>query len=262
LLIRWTIDGRHVVYGGIGEHTVHVWDHAAGRAGCEAPSLETFTITPTADGGVVFGDQDVVKKLDPATCAVQELYKHDLSVTGIAASRDGRYFVTGGYDQRVILWDVQAGKETRLGAHEAEVMQLAISPDGKVAASTSFDRTVRLWDLEARRERAVLHGFAQFSFHVTFTPDGRFVVASGEDGTVRLWEVATSRGRVLRGHQKRPNRVEITPDGKQIITGSPDGTIRVWQADLAGLPDGPAATRAWLDQLTPARLDEQGHLTN
>ncbi|MCC6445689.1 MAG: PD40 domain-containing protein [Armatimonadetes bacterium] len=69
------------------------------------------------------------------------------SVTSIAFSPDGKTLVSGGYDCRVILWDIRVGTMLRTLEHEAQhcVQSVAFSPDGKIIASADYD-TVVLWD--------------------------------------------------------------------------------------------------------------------
>ena len=64
----------------------------------------------------------------------------------MAFSPDGRLLASGAWDQTVILWDVEAGKQVRtLEGHTWTVSGVAFSPDGRLLASGSWDGTVILW---------------------------------------------------------------------------------------------------------------------
>lgn len=74
---------------------------------------------------------------------------------GTAFSPDGRYLVSGSYDNAVRWWDPTArinapdylGKELGSAMHDSVVTCVAYSPDGKRVVSGSWDQTVRIWDV-------------------------------------------------------------------------------------------------------------------
>jgi TPR repeat protein/WD40 repeat protein len=69
-------------------------------------------------------------------------------VSGLAFSPDGRLAFSGGYDNKVRLWDVKTGTELKqFSGHTEPVKSVAFSPNGRLAISGSEDKTVRLWRL-------------------------------------------------------------------------------------------------------------------
>jgi WD40 repeat protein len=157
-----------------------------------------------------------------------------------------------------MLWDRAAGRGFSLGRPTTDVLLVSTSADGKLAASTHYDGTVHVWDLEGRRLRAVLRGFEGLTFSSAFSPDGRWLAATGEDKTIRLWNLGSGRGRVLRGHGSRVDKITFTRDGRELLSGAVDGTVRAWDVTLGDLPEGAPATRAWLDALTSATVPDEG----
>jgi RNA polymerase sigma factor (sigma-70 family) len=74
---------------------------------------------------------------------------HKIQVTDLAFSADGRTIVSGGYDQKVCLWDAETGKlKKSFMKHRDSVVAVAISPDSKRIASRGKDDTVHVWDAE------------------------------------------------------------------------------------------------------------------
>lgn len=73
---------------------------------------------------------------------------HTDAVRSVAYSTDGATVASGGNDNTIRLWDVEAGEIKRtLTGHTGSVRNVAYSPDGSILASGSDDHTVLIWDL-------------------------------------------------------------------------------------------------------------------
>ncbi len=147
-------------------------------------------------------------------------------------SPDGRFYLVGGDDHTLKLYEVKSGNEIqKFVGHESWVQQAAFTPDGKQILSASRDRTLRLWDVASGKVVRLFEGHAGGVLGVDLTRDGKWAVSGSDDNTLRLWEVAT--GKVVRkfeGHTKACNAL-FTPDGKQIVSYSADRTMRLWDVE-------------------------------
>jgi WD40 repeat protein len=153
-------------------------------------------------------------------------------VFSVAFSPNGKYLITGGYDKRARLWDIETGKELRrFEGHSSFAFSAVFSPDGKSVLTGSRDRTVRLWDFESGKETRRFGDSSVPIFSVAFSPDGSKVLAGGFADAARLWDVES--GKELHrfdGHSDGISSVAFSPDGKFVLTDSGQ-TAYLWAVD-------------------------------
>jgi len=137
--------------------------------------------------------------LDRETPKPTPLGAHESYVTGLVCV-NGNTVVSGGYDGRLIWWDVGARSPVRsIGAHKRWVRRLAITPDRKVVVSVADDMVCRLWDAETGSLLRELRGHAEMTPHhftsmlhaVAVSPDGRHVATGDKVGHTVVWDLAT-----------------------------------------------------------------------
>lgn len=84
---------------------------------------------------------------------------HEGHVNALAFSADGRRFITGGSDRKLMLWELTRLRDRRIfGEHQDEVLAVALAPDGSRAASGTGDKLIRVWDTQTGAELAQLAG--------------------------------------------------------------------------------------------------------
>lgn len=192
-MVRFSPDGRHLIYGGAG--TVHVLDSDDGKNRLTLTGLPSIPMS-------------------------------------IACSPDGRY-LAGASDEVMIVWDATTGQLVRRmsSGHSQPITDLAISPDSQYLASCSLDRTIRVWHLATGALRHQIQGHAQNVFNIDFSPDSKRLVSGSADRTVRLWDTTTGQPlRTLRGHDAWVFGVVFFPDGRRILSRDQDGKMILWDA--------------------------------
>jgi WD40 repeat protein len=129
---------------------------------------------------------------------------HASYVTGLAVGTAGAYpvAVSGGYDGRLIWWDLERGEPLRtVAAHTKWVRDVAATRDGLTIASVADDMVCRLWDAATGAVRHELRGheaetphhFPSMLYACAFSPDGRYVATGDKVGHVVVWDVADGR---------------------------------------------------------------------
>jgi WD40 repeat protein len=156
----------------------------------------------TGPGRVVVGGSDFkvyVLDLSQEKPEPEPLGAHESYVTGLV-SVDGETVVSGGYDGRLIWWNVSARSEVRsVRAHSKWVRRLAITPDRKVVVSVADDMVCRLWDAATGAPIRELRGHAEMTPHhfpsmlhtLAVSPDGRHVATGDKVGHIVVWDLAT-----------------------------------------------------------------------
>ncbi len=184
-------------------------------------------------GGSDFGVYDVdlaSEKPEP-----RKLGSHDSYVSGLAIA--GGKVVSGGYDGRLIWWDLEAGGPIRsFDAHAKWIRDVASTSDGSLVASVADDMVCRLWDGETGEMRHELsghaprtpHHFPSMLYACAFSPDGRYVATGDKVGHVVVWEVATGRqAAALEApamYTWDPKQRRHSIGGIRSLAFSPDGT--------------------------------------
>jgi RNA polymerase sigma factor (sigma-70 family) len=166
----------------------------------------------------------------------------------IALSPDGRTLAILCNGQRLLFWDVSAGRERRLWhlPKEGRSSRPKFSPDGLTLATVfvtkdpaerngEVSQSIDLRDMSAPIERRRrIEKVSTFLQDFQFSPDGKTLATAtysnqrAQDST-QLWDVASGKERF-----RFPIKifgvisVAFSPDGKRLFAGATDQTIRVY----------------------------------
>jgi len=128
--------------------------------------------------------------------APRQLADHGRYVTSVRLVRD--VAVSGGYDGRLIWWDLEQGQVIRtVAAHSRWIRQIAVSPDGDQLASVGDDMVCRIWNagsgslVRELRGHALLtpQHFTSMLYCCAFSPDGSRLATADRLGHVVVWDV-------------------------------------------------------------------------
>src|SRR5262249_51458539 len=110
----------------------------------------------------------------------------------VAFSPDGKVLASGGYDNRIRLWDQNTGKEVRnLEGHKSYVNSIAFSGDGKWLASGGQDNELILWEVATGKARHRIKGSDTPVFQIALSPNGKALASFCGQERLRLWVTAT-----------------------------------------------------------------------
>jgi WD40 repeat protein len=154
---------------------------------------------------------------------------HQNALTCGAFAPDGKTFLTGGRDRKVVVWDLATRKAKKTIDVGTDVTSVALASDGKTAAVGTFGPDVHVLDTSTWTEMGKFQGHEDRVNAVAFAPDSRLLASAGADKLIKVWDPSTGKVQTtLTGHTGRVLAVLFDVSGKTLITGGADGTIRVW----------------------------------
>jgi WD40 repeat protein len=130
----------------------------------------------------------------------KELYGHESYATSVALA--GNSLISGGYDGKLIWWDVAANKQIRtIDAHAKWIRKVVVSRDGKIVASVGDDMVCRVWDVSSGKKIHELRGhaektptnFTSMLFTAAFSPDGKQLVTGDKVGHIVIWDTSSGK---------------------------------------------------------------------
>jgi WD40 repeat protein len=231
--VAFSADGQRLA--GVSSQGVRLWDTKTVTLAQELKAAGGDLVAFSADGSVLAvarENDNTIRVLDREGNVRTTLPGgHNREVRAVAASRDGKWIASGGYDGTVRLWDAATGKQARtIRVENWFVGSIAFSPDSKTLATGGF--STQLWDVETGKLQREL--FRAGTLSVAFSADGKYLAAA-ENREVRIWDLAAGKQlHLLKGHTEQTNSVCFSPDGSLLAScsgskqnGDP-GEVRIW----------------------------------
>jgi WD40 repeat protein len=160
---------------------------------------------------------------------------NDGAVLALAFSADGRKLLSGGEDEKIILWnieDVGTGEPKVFRGFNRTVFSVAISRDGDTLAAGMEDRAVRLWDIGNPQPKRTLGGHKDPVRTLLFSGDDRVLASASADPGIIIWDTQTGeQKRILQANSKMAKTIGLSHDGLTMASGNSDETLNVWRAD-------------------------------
>ena len=168
---------------------------------------------------------------------------HTGRIADMAVSKDGRYAVTGGVDQTVVLWDLQTGFVIKkFSGFPYAINAVALSPDLKYAAVgtqagfTLNEKSAHLLNVQSGEIEHTFTGLPYETTNVTFSPDGKRL-ALGSQEYLFQYDVASKR--LVKKFEAGKNSffstvfvegIEYLPGGSRVVTNYKKGAA-IWDAN-------------------------------
>ena len=139
---------------------------------------------------------------------------HTQDIVCVAASQDGKFVVTGGKDNKIVVWNAETLEVlTVFKQHRATVTGLVFRRGTNELYSSSADRTVKLWSLNELAYVETLFGHQDEVVGIAALSGERCVTVGARDRTARLWKIVDETQLVFRGGGGSEGKVRKNKDG-------------------------------------------------
>jgi len=119
-----------------------------------------------------------------------EMKTGSASLEDMVFSGDGRYVAAGGYDDSLIVWDLDSNRMKFVDVREGEyVTSLSMDPNSLTLAAGYDNGTVRVYDIEGELLLKEFHEHGGIVNNLSFRDDGAILASSSWDGQLVLWDM-------------------------------------------------------------------------
>lgn len=158
---------------------------------------------------------------------------HPGGVTALTLSHNRRFFLSGGPQGEVRLWEMRSRQMiSHLKEHKQKVTSLILFNDDTVAVSSCRDRCCLRWDLKSEM-RVHCHMQRMGGINdITLSADQRCLITVGQDKRVVIWDNGKENPLAqifIDGEKDEGMAIALSHSGELIATGGSEGKLQIWR---------------------------------
>lgn len=194
----FTADGKQAISGSW-DRSIRVWDLEMGK------QVRTFNVRDQVRGFALSPDGKLLAASHfaavngPGTIRLWDVQKgteirsmtgHQLEISQVSFSPDGKLLVTSSFDKTVRIWRVADGKEIKvLKGQNGRIEGAVFTPNALrvLSCCAEGDPTLRMWDAATGKQLGESDKIEPGFLGLAALPDNRQCLTVGRDGGVRLW---------------------------------------------------------------------------
>jgi WD40 repeat protein len=116
------------------------------------------------------------------------LQGHSKRVFLLAFSQDSKRLISGDYDGKFNIWDLQSGLCIESFRNFDVSWPRALSSDGKLISGAALN-LITMQTVDELRATRSWHGHKTFVSSLNFSPDGNYLASGSKAGTIRVWNI-------------------------------------------------------------------------
>ncbi|MEM1136943.1 MAG: caspase family protein [Bacteroidota bacterium] len=231
--ISFSYDGNLLVSGSY-DKTIKVWEVNTGIMlqnfiGHDSP-VQTVAFSPD-DLIIASGSGDFSQDSSDTSIKIWEVLSgkliqtfegHQKSTSTLTFNSNGRYLVSGGWDNNVILWSIAKKKKLReYNGHTEKVNTVKFNPDGMSFASCSQDNSIKTWDIISGELLHTLQNNLGNPNSFSYSDNGKYIISGGINRQINLWR--SQNGKLIKNYPTKLSwitSVAYNPKGKIIASGN------------------------------------------
>ena len=154
---------------------------------------------------------------------------HAYGVLNAVLSPNGKYILTGSFDQTARLWQASSGKLLRVfKGYKKAVSVVSFSPDGQFVIINDKGN-LQFWNITSGKRTRTIRGNALVTA-IAFSPDGKFMAVGHSHGVIRIWHLTTKQlYKRLKKNDEKLDCLTFSPDGKFLVSGSFGNRLNIWE---------------------------------
>ncbi|HKQ46483.1 MAG TPA: SRPBCC domain-containing protein [Phycisphaerae bacterium] len=246
--LAFSADGKKLATSS-SDGAARVWDAESGRLllTLKHEKTQVYSSSFSPDGKYIATSMlSYVKLWDAQTGEELRTFKGHVEkppVTRVTFSPDGKWLASASWDNHVIVWDVEKGKQVHKlgpgygGEEYSPFNAVVFSPDGMRLAASTGTNAIWLWNADSGDLIRKWAAHDKTAYGLAFSPDGKRLASTSVDQSVRIWDA--NKGELiekLNGHSGTVWSVAFSPDGARLATGGEDQCVKLWQVGDAATP--------------------------
>ena len=175
-----------------------------------------------------------MKERESAFQQSQWEFGHKCNITSVELSQNGKYLVTAGADDKILVWSPENGKELyRLeDGHKGGITCMCVSSDSQSIVTGGKDKLVILWNISepasTDKPRKIMKDHKSEVYSVTISHKKDIIASSDQEKRIRLWKPQSDSVSYLVGHTGGVLSVRFSPIDNLLVSGSEDKMIKIW----------------------------------
>jgi len=164
---------------------------------------------------------------------------------------DGKYIITTGSDNSIIIWNAEKGTiyRTLTGLKDRQNIAL-FSPDKSLLFSAGLGNNISIWNPNTGTVTETLKGHSGAVKALAVSPDGKYLASGGVDKIIRIWDIAqNSVVFELKGQKKDINVLNFSPDGKILASGGADKMLILWNTANWSILNSKQVHTEWISDM-------------